>query len=175
MHMRAKNYMGILDLFPSEFSRMRGVCKASAARHALLRHHCVHASHYWCLTGGVQLMLLVHLLAACTRLAAAPTTVGISCAAAEAKLCGASKHGGTQPTDCEVCIGLHISELASAGCNDADTKKFCDPTLSFGGGKLHFEFDETFSIKAITTSKGGGKSSKEPATRDDTDVAGHDH
>ena len=26
MHMRAKNYMGILDLFPSEFSRMRGVC-----------------------------------------------------------------------------------------------------------------------------------------------------
>ena len=105
----------------------------------------------------MMLLLLVH-LAACTRLAAAPTTVGISCAAAEAKLCGASKHGGTQPTDCEVCIGLHISELASAGCTDADTKKFCDPTLSFGGGKLHFEFDETFSIKAITTSKGGGKS-----------------
>ena len=25
MHMRAKNNMGILDLFPSEFSRMRGV------------------------------------------------------------------------------------------------------------------------------------------------------
>ena len=26
MHMRAKNNMGILDLFPSEFSSMRGVC-----------------------------------------------------------------------------------------------------------------------------------------------------
>ena len=28
MHMRAKNNMGILDMFPSEFSRMRGVCWA---------------------------------------------------------------------------------------------------------------------------------------------------
>ena len=28
MHMRAKNNMGILDLFPSEFSRMRGVSTA---------------------------------------------------------------------------------------------------------------------------------------------------
>jgi hypothetical protein len=90
--------------------------------------------------------------------AVAPTAGSSSaCAAAEAKLCGASKHGGTQPTDCEVCVALHISELASAGCTDADIKQFCDPTLSFGGDKLHFELDRTFSIKAITTSKGGGK------------------
>ena len=29
--------------------------------------------------------------------------------------------------------------------------------LSFGGSKLHFDFDETFSIKDIITTKGGGK------------------
>ena len=39
MHMRAKNYMGILDLFPSEFSRMRGVCKHAGRKQT--RHEVV--------------------------------------------------------------------------------------------------------------------------------------
>ena len=69
-------------------------------------------------------------------------------------MCGSSRHGGIQPTNCIVCVGLHISELAAAGCTDADVQSFCNPVLDFGGGKLHFQFDETFSIRSITTTKG---------------------
>ena len=44
MHMRAKNNMGILDLFPSEFSRMRGVSVSAvfqASHNVRLRELCL--------------------------------------------------------------------------------------------------------------------------------------
>jgi hypothetical protein len=77
-----------------------------------------------------------------------------SCAGRASTAAARSCDGLPRGLRCPAHLGARQRRLL---CTDADIKQFCDPTLSFGGDKLHFELDRTFSIKAITTSKGGGK------------------
>ena len=78
------------------------------------------------------------------------TTPSNNCSAVAAATCGGSRVGGTQPTDCQVCASQHAVELVRAGCSDAAIAAFCNPTVSFGGPKLHFDFDLTGSLAQIS-------------------------